>query len=39
MQVRVKSTLNATADKIWEILRTFDKVETYISMITKTEKP
>jgi len=37
MQVTVKSTLNASADKVWEALRTFDKVETYISMVTKTE--
>ncbi len=37
MQATVKQTLNASADKIWEILRTFDKVETYISMVTKTE--
>jgi len=37
MQVREKLTLNASADKIWETLRTFDKVETYISMTTKTE--
>jgi len=37
MQVREKLTLNASADKIWEILRTFDKVETYISMVSKTE--
>ena len=37
MQVRVKSTLNASAVKVWEALRTFDKVETYISMVTKTE--
>lgn len=37
MQVREKLTLNASADKIWETLRTFDKVETYISMVTKTE--
>jgi len=37
MQVREKLTLNASADKIWETLRTFDKVETYQSMSTKTE--
>ena len=37
MQVREKLTLNASADKIWESLRTFDKVETYQSMSTKTE--
>ena len=37
MQVREKLTLNASADKIWETLRTFDKVENYISMVTKTE--
>ncbi len=37
MQVIVKSTLNASADKVWEALRTFDKVESYISMVTKTE--
>jgi len=37
MQVREKLTINGSADKIWEILRTFDKVETYQSMSTKTE--
>jgi len=37
MQVGEKLTINGSADKIWEILRTFDKVETYHSMTTKTE--
>jgi len=37
MQVVEKLTINGSADKIWEILRSFDKVETYQSGTTKTE--
>jgi len=37
MLITDKQTINGSADKIWEILRTFDKVETYNSMVTKTE--
>jgi len=37
MQVVEKLTINGSADKIWEILSSFDKVETYQSLSTKTE--
>jgi len=37
MQVVEKLTINGSADKIWKILSSFDKVETYQSMSTKTE--
>ena len=37
MQVVEKQTINGSADKIWKILRSFDKVETYASATTKTE--
>jgi len=37
MQVVEKLTINGSADKIWKILSSFDKVETYQSLSTKTE--
>jgi hypothetical protein len=37
MHVVEKLTINGSADKIWKILSSFDKVETYQSLSTKTE--
>ena len=37
MQVVEKLTINGSADKIWKILSSFDKVETYQSLSTQTE--
>jgi len=37
MQVVEKLTINGSVDKIWKILSSFDKVETYQSLSTQTE--